>query len=204
MNHAKGITAALGLRSKSGRAILVAIGGPLDSPRLLLRTSISLTSEAVPATFQPYHQVMDLPWEEALVAVRATEALIEAGATATVRDLIRDLGAQGHLVAAAGVVGSPDRDLLRIGSRHVRTHAAEGILFRHVWEVAAGRNGISSHGYSDRDAEAFACERLAWPPARMKQALRTLGDAAGPPWRVDERLAAMGALLALRSLEGPG
>src|SRR6185369_11035181 len=62
--------ASVGLRAKTGRAIAVALTGPSDSPRVILRTELRLTDPSQPATSQPYHEVMDLPWEEAKIAVR--------------------------------------------------------------------------------------------------------------------------------------
>lgn len=193
--------AALGFRSKTGRAVLVALGGGLDSPRLLLRREIALSAPEAPATFQPYHSVMELPWADAVAAATATESIIEDVATAATRDLIAELGKLGHRVIAIGVVGSPDRELTRIGNRHMRSHAAEGILFRRVLEVAATRNDLPASSYSDRDVESIGCERIAWPPAKLKALMLALGRAAGPPWRADERLAATAALLSLHSLE---
>ena len=176
--------AALGFRSKTGRAVLVALGGGLDSPRLLLRREIALSAPEAPATFQPYHSVMELPWADAVAAATATESIIEDVATAATRDLIAELGKLG-----------------RIGNRHMRSHAAEGILFRRVLEVAATRNDLPAGSYSDRDVESIGCERIAWPPAKLKALMLALGRAAGPPWRADERLAATAALLSLHSLE---
>jgi len=79
-------------------------------------------------------------------------------------------------------------DLGRIGNEHIRAHAAEGVLFRRVLEVAAERNGVVCRGFSDKE--------LGAPNAKIK----ALGKKAGPPWRADERAAAMAAWLALRSV----
>src|SRR5262249_45931417 len=96
---------------------------------------------------------------------------------------------KGFVVSAVGVVGSPDRKLEKIGNSHIRAHAAEGILFRRVLEIAANEQGLKWRSFSDR---AFELESLKW-----KTTLAPLGPAAGKPWRVDERLAAAAACLAL-------
>jgi hypothetical protein len=190
---------ALGFRSKTGRAILVALSGPVESPCLLVRREATLYSPQSPVTVLPYHRVMELPWDEAVVAIQTAESIIERLAIAAIGEILEELENRSHPVKAIGVVGSPDRDLTRIGNRHMRSHAAEGILFRRVLETAADRNGFAARSFSDRDIETVACEELSWSPPRFKEVMQILGRAAGPPWRSDERLAATAALLARRA-----
>jgi hypothetical protein len=170
---------AIGFRAKTGRAIVVAITDDLD---LLFRREVSLVDPALPDTAQPYHAVMTLPWPEAQVAVQPLVAAIEEVATRVVAALLKELGD----VRAIGVVGSPPKDLARIGNQHIRAHGAEGVLFRRVLEVAAERNGIACRGFAEKE--------LGPPNA----AIKALGKKAGPPWRADERAAATAAWLALR------
>src|SRR5262249_62410194 len=104
--------------------------------------------------------------------------------------LLAELQERGHGVQAIAVVGSPDRDLEKIGNRHMRAHAGEGILFRRVLEIAASQHQIKCSSFSDRAFEAFASSRLNRTPQDIKQTLATIGKSAGRPWRVDERKAA--------------
>jgi hypothetical protein len=92
-------------------------------------------------------------------------------------------------IRGVGVVGSPPRNLEKIGNYHIRAHAAEGTLFRRVLETAAAANGLPCHPFTDAEATASA--------AKMKSAIGRIGLAAGRPWRVDERFAATAALAAL-------
>jgi len=174
------VDAAIGFRARTGRAIAVVLTG--DEPTLLWRGEVTL---ADPAAEGPYHQVMELPWGEAQVAVRELVSAIEALAQRAVRDVIADMKSKGIVIRAAGVVGSPQRNLDRIGNPHIRAHAAEGVLFRRVLELAAERNRLSCAGFTERDLSDVALT--------MKQ----LARAAGPPWRTDERLAAAAAWMAL-------
>ena len=64
--------AAVGLRAKTGRAIAVVVGTPIDSPVVLLRTQLTLTDPNALATSQPYHELLDVPWEQAKKAVIET------------------------------------------------------------------------------------------------------------------------------------
>jgi len=129
--------AAIGFRAKTGRAIAVLLAGPIDSPRAVRRLEVTLTAPDLPATAQPFHEVMELPWEKAIAAARKTEAAIEAVAAQAIKQLVREARTAGLDVTGIGVVGSQDRDLSAIGNPHIRAHAAEGILFRHVLATAA-------------------------------------------------------------------
>jgi len=150
------------------------IAADAGAPSFVWRDEVRLVPPD--ATIGPYHEVMELPWPEALVAVRPLEREIEAIAEAALRDAI---AAAGVPIGAVGVVGSAPRDIARIGNPHIRAHAAEGILFRRVLELAAERAGLRWSGFVESEVDA--------------EIVRSLGRAAGRPWRTDERLAAAAA-----------
>ena len=166
--------ATIGLRAKTGRAIAVVLAG--EPPALLWRGELTLVDPA--AEIGPYHQVMELPWAEAIVAVRPLVDAIEVIASSALRDVIAALAANDIFIRAAGVVGSVPRNIDRIGNPHIRAHAAEGILFRRVLELAAERNQLPCRAFAERDLTAVALT------------MKKLGP---PPWRTDERLAAAAA-----------
>ena len=168
--------AVLGLRAKTGRAIAVVLS---RKGEFLARREISLVDPANEDTGQPYHVVMELPWAEATVAVRGLAEAIERVATEAIRALARELD-----VRAVGIVGAPERQLEKIGSPHIRAHAAEGVLYRHALEVAARKNELRHRAFVEKSLTI---------DARTKE----LGRAAGSPWRADEKLAATAALLML-------
>ena len=114
-----------------------------------------------------------------MVAVRPFERAIADVAKVALAALVADFD-----IDTIGVAGAPDRDLAKIGSEHIRAHAAEGILYRHAVELAARSLGIACVTISDRHAP-------------QSEVLKSLGKAAGRPWRADERLAASAALHAL-------
>ena len=87
---------AIGLRAKTGRAIAVVLGGSPASPLVLLKTEIKLVDPKVPATAQPYHQIMELPWGQWDRAVRKSAKAIERVATRALAKLIDQLQANGH------------------------------------------------------------------------------------------------------------
>ena len=188
MNHPSSVTTAcIGLRAKTARAIAVVLAGTTASPRAVIRTAITLASPEDPALFQPYHELMDLPWERA----------IEAAATKGLKLLIEELRSRRIDVSCIGIVGAPERNLAVIGSPHIRAHAAEGVLFRHVLQVGAEANDLPSAIHSERGIEASAAASLGVSLDEMRARLAEIGRVLGSPWRADEKTAAMAAWMAL-------
>lgn len=187
----------IGLRAKTGRAIAVVLGGSIDSPQVLKKEEISLADSKVPATAQPYHEVMDLSWEESQKAVRKSAGRIEAIAKKALARLIREQQSNGMEVSGVGIIGAKDRELARIGNAHIRAHAAEGVLFRRVLDLAADANGLKRRTFPDREFDRIATTELGRQSAAMKRMVNDLGRSLAPPWRTDEKQAATAAWLVL-------
>jgi hypothetical protein len=188
----------IGLRAKTGRAIGVVLGGNAKSPQVLKKFELKLTDPKVPATAQPYHAVMELPWQESQMAVGKSVHAIEAVARQALGNLVKELHSTGSRVRGVGIIGSKDRDLARLGNYHIRAHAAEGILFRRVLELAAEQDRLPARKFADAELERIASAELGISPAMIKQTLQSLGRSLDPPWRADEKLAALAAWLMLR------
>jgi hypothetical protein len=148
---------------------------------------LKLYDENLPETLQPYHNVMDRPWSESVIAIKKPIAAIERIASASLRTLIDSVQALGMRVACVGIVGPADRKLERIGNPHIRAHAAEGVLYRAVMATAARDNACQSRSFVDPTAE------LGRPAREVKKFLEAIGKEAGTPWRADEKSAAMAA-----------
>ena len=189
--------ACIGLRAKTGRAIAVVLAGTAASPRAVIRTEITLASPAKPALYQPYHEVMDLPWERAIAAVQDAARAIEAAATKGLKVMIEELRSGGIDVTCIGIVGAPERNLAAIGSPHIRAHAAEGVLFRRALPVGAEMNGLPSPIYSEQSIEASAAASLGVSFDDLRARLAEIGRVLGAPWRADEKAAAMAAWIGL-------
>ena len=175
-----GRAVALGFRAKTGRAIGVALARTAaGAPELLWRGEVGLLPPDYPYDEGPYHTVMELPWERAVIEVRPLVDRIEAAAREALAPLIARWKPR-----AIGVVGSPNRALEKIGNFHIRAHAAEGVLFRRVIEEAAAFRQLT------------CCARSEKYLPHLPQ-MKELGRQAGPPWRADERAAATAAWLAL-------
>ena len=174
--------AAIGLTSKTGRAIAVVLTSPLE---FICREELTLCDAS---TKQPYHDVMEMAWSEAVVAVKPAIARIEKISADALRRFIESVESRGFKVAAVGVVGPADRNLERIGSPHIRAHAAEGVLFRAVIETAATANRIASKLFVDPGKAISAAQR---------KKIEEMKAVAGPPWRAEEKKAAMAACAVL-------
>jgi hypothetical protein len=193
----KSTVASIGLRAKTGRALAVVLAGTMDAPQVVRKLEIRLDDPRMPATSQPYHEVMEMSWEESQKAVRKSAAAIGAIARKALRHLIDELQAEGIRVNSVGVVGSADRDLAKIGNYHIRAHAAEGVLFRRVLDEAADANGLKRRTFSDRDLDKTSAAELGPASNALKRRLNDLGRTLPPPWRADEKQAATAAWLAL-------
>jgi hypothetical protein len=137
---------------------------------------------------------MDLPWEESQQAVRKYARVIEDVARKSLTLLIKELQSAGMKVSGVGIDGAKDRDLARLGNFHIRAHAAEGVLFRRVLDLAADANGVKRRTFPDREFAELAAKELG---PGIKQKLNDLGRLLPPPWRTDEKQAATAAWLML-------
>lgn len=187
MTGVKHSAAALGISARSSSAVLVAVSGPLESPRLLIRCQIDLVPEDLPA--QVYHAAAALDVTEAESLIERWAGAAVDNATRGIANVRRAAADANCRLAAVSIVGEV-RDLppLAVVLRsHPLLHAAEGQLAREALAEAAEREGLTVHRVSPRG------------PQDMDLAERVvdLGRAAGPPWRKEHKLAAVAALVAL-------
>jgi hypothetical protein len=187
--------ASIGLKAKTGRAIAVALQGPAAAPQLIKRMELVLTDPCIPQTFQPYHEVMELPWLESQKKVKPFIRAIEKVAAKALGELVREIESEGLQVVGVGIVGGADRDLAKLGGYHIRAHAAEGLLFRQVLEFAAQANKLSYRTFVEKVLLTQAASELGLSPPTLNTRLGSLGSALGPPWRADQRVAAAAAWL---------
>ena len=183
--------AAIGLKTKTGKAIAVVLSESDARPQFVCREMLKLYDEDLPETVQPYHNVMEMPWSESVIAIKKPIAAIEKIAAASLRTLIDSVQERGLRVACVAIVGPADRKLERIGNPHIRAHAAEGVLYRAVMETAARDNACQSRSFVDPTSE------LGRPAREVKKFLEAIGKEAGTPWRADEKTAAIAAWAAL-------
>jgi len=127
---------ALGLKARTGRAILVAIGAS-QQMHVLRRTELKLPPAG---DFAPYHAAEGLPSAAAQAYVARSIASAHRLAEEGIRNAIEALAGAGHEVCGCGVLvggGMPPWSTDEILAVHVRMHQAEGELFREVLVAGA-------------------------------------------------------------------
>ena len=189
---------ALGLKARTGRAILVAVGA---SPQLQVveRTEIKL----LPAgDFAPYHAAEGLPSAAAQKQVARSIASAHRLAEAGIRQAIETLSDAGHETCGCGVLiggGMPSWSTDEILAVHVRMHQAEGELFRAVLVAGARACGFIPPTLHEKTAWDEAATMLGLSRTELETRLVALGKSVGAPWGKDQKEAAAAALVALRA-----
>lgn len=195
---------AIGLKARTGRAILVAIGGEVESPRFVERAVLPLLPEGA---FAPYHAAENLEPAAARRSVERDVAVAHRLAAVGIRNAMERLAKGGDVVVGCGVlVGPPlpDWTTEQIVAVHVRMHQAEGVLFRAVLGTGARACGFEPVELPEKTALAAAAEKLGLARRQLDARLAELGKAAGPPWGKDQKEAAAAALAALSTASKPG
>jgi len=191
--------AAVGVRVRTGRAVLLALSGPADAPRLVTRAEVDLTDPKVVDSKQPFHVGLELTGVRGERAVEhACRAARRAGA-ASLSGEFEHTETRGVRLAAATVVSDSATDPASIGNLHMRAHASEGQLFRDICCDAANAFGLVTERALAKNLRDTLAQALETDSKRIDSVLAAIGTDAGRPWRADEKLAAMGAWLALRT-----
>jgi hypothetical protein len=186
-----GMRTALGFRAHSGWAALVAIAGTIETPCVIERRRIEIADPRVSNSKQPYHAAADLSFARAEVFVRQAIESARARALDAITAAIKELRSRGHEVAGCGVLlgsGKALPGLEKILASHALIHTAEGEMFRLVLLWAAKECMLPVTGVPEKEFPASSLLRIG-----------SLSKLIGPPWRQDQKYAALAALMALRS-----
>jgi hypothetical protein len=192
--------AALGLRVHSGWAAAIVLAGPLDAPTVIERRRIEIADPAIEGSRQPYHAAarLDLKQaEEFLQRCGDSATLLAEGALRTLLDNLRE---RSHAVLSGGILlgsGRPAARLATTLASHALIHTAEGDLFRRAFTHAIERCGLPVTAIPERDLWARGTLELRMTREELQQAIAQMGRLLGPPWRQDEKYAALVAWLAL-------
>ncbi len=177
---------AVGAVTARGGVVAVALAEPVNDPELVARIERPLIPDDLP--FQPYHEAVGLPLDEAERLVHAVESAALAHATAAFRDLIAELP-QPDSLAGVGVVSkapAPARSIAESLKSHPWLHDAEGHLYREALLEAAEKLGLNAVPVLDQDL----------PPA--EDLVAGIGRTTHRPWRRLEKDAVRAALVILQ------
>ena len=193
----KAETAALGFRVKSGWAAVVLFTGPVGSPVLRDNRMIDLSDPQFPDTRQPHHATFGQLETDAKKINRRTD-IVHRVTKQSVTKLLSDYRRKGYSIPRASLVVGSQCDPATIANPHIRAHALEGQLFRSALEQALNAHKIRTAILLERDAFANAAVELEKSTDDVRRMIEELGRFTDAPWRVDQKLAALGAWLALR------
>jgi len=205
--------AALGFRAHSGWAVMLAVAEPAverglpTASMIIERRRIDLAGAAAArtsATVQPYHMARDLDIERARDLIERSTREATRLAEVAVRGTIDSLRAKDWAVAACGILlasGRPLPSLAEILASHSLIHGAEGEMFRQALQSAGESFGLRVLGAKERDLYPRVAAVFGASPEQLRSALDGLGRALGPPWRQDEKYAALVAWLALSGID---
>ncbi len=193
----KAETAALGFRVKSGWAAVVLLTGPVGSPVLRDNRMIDLSDSRIPETRQPHHATFGQLETDAKKINRRTN-IVHRVTKQSVTKLLAEHQRKGYAITRASLVVGSQLDPATIANLHIRAHALEGQLFRSALEQALNSHKIRTAILLERDAFSNAAVELKKSTDGVRRMIQELGRFTDVPWRVDQKLAALGAWLVLR------
>jgi hypothetical protein len=192
--------AALGLRTHSGWAALVAVSGDPKSPEVILRRRIELADGRIEGSKQPYHAAEGLATAEAASLIRRFEEGSRRLAVEAFRSAIAKVEKCGRRVAACGYLlasGRPLGDLADTLASHAKIHTADGEHFRNAIARAAARYDLDLTKVREPDVWEKAANEMRVSVDSLQARISAIGKTLGPPWRQDEKLATVAGCLAL-------
>jgi hypothetical protein len=189
--------AAIGLRVRTGRAVVVVLRGTRAAPEIVLRQELRLYDPDVPESMQPYHHELDDSGPAGTAARRRGCQAAQRITRRAIRALLGDLRSRGLDPRGAAAVVSSLVDPARIGGAHPRAHAEEGKLYREAVESALDASGLQSTTLLEKAVHAAAAAQLAATQRQLDAMLKTFAGAVGAPWRAYEKQAALAAWIAL-------
>ena len=188
---------ALGLKARTGRAILVGVGLNKTELRFVERAELKLLPHGA---FAPYHAVEGLEPEVARKHLERSIAAAHRLAEEAIRDAVERITHAGHEVRECGVLvgsGMPNWTTDEILAAHTRMHTAEGELFRNVLVAGVAAMKLEMITLPHKSPFDAAATALGIARARLDALIAALGRQAGPPWGRHQKEAAVAAMVAL-------
>ncbi len=192
--------AAIGFRAHSGWAVMVAVAGTLRSPHILDRRWMRLADPLISGSKQPYHAAESLECKQAKGLLERCSDSSRLLARQGIGAALSDLEKQDYEVRGCGILMASGRTLPSLDAilaSHALIHTAEGELFRDVLAEAAEHFHLPVTRVGERELFLRASTELHIPAERLQQQLTELKKIVGPPWRQDEKHAALVAWMSL-------
>lgn len=199
-----GIPCALGVRPKTGLAVLVVLATD-EQPHIVLRERAVLADDQDMARRFLFHHAAELPLSQAAEHIEGLRMAHGAAAEAALERVASACAALGLRVEGVGLSArapKPAPQLAEIMRSHALIHTAEGDFYSGVWSVAASRQGLRSMRLSGPEAMEVLARELTSDEGDIASVVKDMGRPLGPPWTQDEQAAALAAWAALVSRVG--
>jgi hypothetical protein len=184
---------AIGFRVHSGWTAMVVVAGSPDRPVIVDRRRIELTDQSAHGTAQPYHTAREIGLVRGRVFI---DQCRKTSIDVMIAALSRTAGLAGCLRAAILTgSGRSSPNLEATLTSHAAIHTAEGVFFREIVLQAAESRGLRVRQIKEKELFQVAERELHRPSDDLKRALDDVGKIVGPPWRQDQKLAALAAWL---------
>lgn len=191
--------AAIGIKTHSGWAALVAVEGTFPTPKILARQRIDLI-ETNDGANQPYHHAKQLKLVEAKDYLDRTATISRRLAKRTIQLVAARMHEQDCELVGCGILLASGRslpNLEEILASHPLMHAAEGEFFRAAIRDACQELNIHNTGVRERGILEQSASKFKVEVSALKAQLTILGRSLGSPWTGDQKQASLAALLVL-------
>jgi len=192
---------ALGFKSHSGWAAMIAIGEDGHGFQVIDRGRIELIEEGETWAKQPYHAAEEHEATDAEILVEKGIDSARRTALSQMRESIRRLRKSGHDAVICGVIvptPMPNWSTAEILAVHFRMHKAEGVLFPDALCRAADACKLPLARVPEKQLDGLAEKVLMMPTEKSKEMLVALGKSIGPPWGRDQKVASLAAMIAFK------
>jgi len=191
MAHARCV---LGFAPHSGWAAVVALGGTVKAPAVLLRERLEMADAVLAGSKQPYHALEAQPLAEAQRMLQRFQASAVTLALEGLRSVTARVSGAGAQPASAGILDAAGRSgatLEAILASHALIHTADGEHFRAALTSACGEIGLTVVRVPVRELPQRAVAAVGKPERELMAAVSQLGRTVGPPWGADQKSAAL-------------
>lgn len=200
------VPVALGFRAGKGGSVVVGVALEKREPRAVISAFLATSADGDRLSFEPYHVAFEIAQTagahaDAAAAIAEGRKRQDKLATKNLNGIIRQSEENGYKpVVAALLVNRAGwiTDLLQY-SLGAPEHppVAEGLAVRDALRFALRKTKLEVTEMDEKLLPETASKALGQSPAGIDAGLRTLGAAAGKPWRKEQKLACLAAWLAV-------
>jgi hypothetical protein len=209
----------LGFRAGRGGAVVVGVAADGREPRVVLSAFLATAAEGDRLSLEPYHVAFEMergpggavttqrankdyaPSAEAAAAVaegRRRQDRLAAKGLDDIVGKLRDAGCEPVVAALLVNRAGWMTDLLAHSlSAPEHPPVTEGLAVREALRFAFGRVGLAVVEMDEKSLPELASKDLRLGAPEIEARLKSLGAAAGRPWRKEQKLACLAAWVAL-------